>query len=173
MEQVPRYPKHLVYPPGGGEVQLEQIRAALPRYRYHPPLESPNETSCDMELTTACLGNITQLVPLVPSGEKGKMLLQGKLVKKVEVGKRVEQECVEEELEKVFGDHPSPPRPVAPRAVDPIEQEMEKLMLEREEEVGESRHQWDASQKENQVSMVQSKAPFHFTPSVCEQLPSC
>ena len=98
------------------------------------------------------------------------MLLQGRLVKKDRLEKKVEQERVDEELEKVFGDRPSPPRlPVVP-SVDPIEQEMEKLMLEREEEVGESKKQWDASQKENLVSMVPpSKTPFHFTPSVCEE----
>ncbi len=56
------YPKDLVYPPSGEEVQLEELRAQLPCYQ---PLlsESQNDDACDMEMTVSYTANITTMIP--------------------------------------------------------------------------------------------------------------
>lgn len=163
------YPKHLVYPPGGGEIQLEQLRAALPQYCYHPPIEKADEMVCDMEMTTAYPTNITELVPVIPSAERGKKMLQERRpLKELDRGGRVDD--VDEELEKLFEDPPSFP-PHEQLDIDPIEQQMEQLMLEREKEIGYQMDK-DASEKENQPVDAASKSAFHFTPSMSEDRPS-
>lgn len=57
-----QYQKELVYPRSGGEVSLEQLRGALPRYA--PVLAAKEESCDDMELTEAQMGHITINVPL-------------------------------------------------------------------------------------------------------------
>ena len=71
------YPKTLVYPCGENdttEFQLEMIRARQEKYQCQPPQEEDN--TCDMDMTEACPVNITLNVPVVPSVEKGKKVLQ-------------------------------------------------------------------------------------------------
>ena len=46
------YPKDMIYPPDGKEMQLEQVRALLPQYQPIFP-EYFVEGECDMELTEA------------------------------------------------------------------------------------------------------------------------
>ncbi len=58
------YPKDRVYPATGGEFSLEMLRAMLPQYKL-----PPEDESCDMELTMACAGDISVMVP--SSGTKG------------------------------------------------------------------------------------------------------
>lgn len=159
------YPKDQVYPPGGGELQLEQLRAALPQYRYRPPEEKQDEMACDMEMTTAYPGNITELVPVVPSAERGKkVLLERKPLKELKK-RRGESDDVDEEFERLFTDHPSTPPPVQ-LEVDPIEQQMEQLMLERERESYQL--QPDVRDKENLPVASPKKNMYQFTPSMTE-----
>ena len=73
--QVPMYPKDLVYPPGGEEVQLEMIRARWKKYRPIFELTEEENGSCDMEMTEAFPVNITLNVPLIPSIERGRKIL--------------------------------------------------------------------------------------------------
>ena len=160
MKQVVMYPKNKVYPPEGGEFQLEQLRAALPQYRYHPP----EETDCDMEMTTAYPGNITELVPVIPSAERGKkVLLERKPAKGLE--EKGGLGSVDEEFERLFLDHPAPPAQQV--EVDPIEQEMEQLMLERERE-NSYQLQQAVTDKENLVKTSTNKTAFQFSPSMTE-----
>lgn len=71
------YPKTLVYPYGENdstEFQLEMIRARQQKYQCQPPQQEDN--TCDMDMTEACPVNITLNVPVIPSVEKGKKVLQ-------------------------------------------------------------------------------------------------
>ena len=58
------YPKELVYPREGGEIQLEQVKARLPQYT--PSFLNDSEGECDMDITMAGGGHITMHVPCVP-----------------------------------------------------------------------------------------------------------
>ena len=58
---VAAYPKYHVYPPEGGEVQLEQLRARLPKYCPPPSHFAPKISYDDMEMTCCADTNITIL----------------------------------------------------------------------------------------------------------------
>ena len=72
MPQLSMYPKDLVYPSGGGEIQLEMIRAEWPVYKRKFIFTEPEDNGvCDMDMTEACFGNITLNIPVLSSVEKG------------------------------------------------------------------------------------------------------
>ena len=75
LTQVSMYPKDLVYPPGGEEVQLEMIRARWKQYCPMFELTEEENGSCDMEMTEAFPVNITLNVPLITSIERGRKVL--------------------------------------------------------------------------------------------------
>lgn len=58
------YPKELVYPQEGGELQPEIVRARLPQYT--PSFLNDSGGECDMDMTMAGGGHITMHVPCVP-----------------------------------------------------------------------------------------------------------
>lgn len=58
------YPKEIVYPREGGEIQLELVKARLPQYT--PSFLNDSEGECDMDITMAGGGHITVHVPCVP-----------------------------------------------------------------------------------------------------------
>ena len=68
------YPKHLVYPCEGVEVQLEMIRAQWPIYRERMTALNDSEDNgvCDMDMTEAFQGNITLNIPVMSSVERGR-----------------------------------------------------------------------------------------------------
>lgn len=73
MEQRPMYPKHLVYPSEGVEVQLEMIRAQRPIYRERMTLNDSEDNGVyDMDMTEAIQGNITLNIPVMSSVERGR-----------------------------------------------------------------------------------------------------
>ncbi len=67
------YPKHLVYPSEGVEVQLEMIRAQRPIYRERMTLNDSEDNGVyDMDMTEAIQGNITLNIPVMSSVERGR-----------------------------------------------------------------------------------------------------
>ncbi len=64
------YPKDLVYPPNGGELQFEMIRAQWSM--YNTSIEE-NEI-CDMDITEAFTANITLNIPVKSSIKQGKVV---------------------------------------------------------------------------------------------------
>lgn len=121
---VVHYDKRRVYPPEGGELQIEEIRAMMQQYRV-PPRESEQ---VEMEMTEVCSGNITLNVPMMagifkprpPLGNKENFGIQQPLgvVNKVPLRStfqansrqplRVlsEQEDVDSELDRLCQDKP-------------------------------------------------------------------
>ena len=68
------YPKALVYPAEGGEVTLEEIRGRMEQYK--PTFSEVCEGECDMDMTMAFTGHITEHIPLVPDlFKQGKALV--------------------------------------------------------------------------------------------------
>ena len=65
------YPKELVYPSSGGELQLEMIRAQWSMYNNSSTEE---DGICDMDMTEAFTGNITLNIPVQSSVDKGKIV---------------------------------------------------------------------------------------------------
>lgn len=181
------YPKRLIYPPEGGEYQLEQLRGALPRYQ--PVFPAQDGAGDDMEMTMAQPGHITLHLPVGALCAQGWQQLaagdensgaQPKMAKS-RMGRRPLRELegvktAEEELEKLCGEKQvAYQQPVLDHGEDKrceddledVDRQLEQLALDCPP-LGLGQSKTGTETLEDQENQPAGGVAFKFTPSTLQ-----